>query len=369
VSVSVSEAFTEKLRWKSNNIDSSQVEAVLHQQHLDIHDLPILLSATAAKYLPQMAERSHRQTLQRFGANLQLFLPLYLSNLCTNICTYCGFSADAPIKRTWLRPHQLEDEVESLKQKNVEHLLLVTGEAEHKIGLEYFCKTLQELRPHFANLLLESQPFSEQEYRELAQAGLDGVVVYQETYNKNVYSSVHKRGKKQDFSWRLNTPERIAKAGIDKIGMGILLGLADWREDALALAEHLHSMQKKYWQQRYSISFPRLRPCASAFDIPCPVTDREFIQLVVAFRLCFPDVELVLSTRESATMRNALLPLGITHLSAEASTQPGGYSENSAKALKQFDISDERSLAEIQSVIEGLGYMPVLADQIPVRSL
>lgn len=344
-------------------------EQLLRKSAYSVADLPALLAPEVGPYLARLAEKSQQLTRQRFGKNLTLFMPLYLSNLCTNICTYCGFSAEAKLKRTWLRPAQMQCEMESLKKIGVDHLLLVSGEAEHKIDLAYFKNALSMFRPHFANLQLESQPFSEEGYRELVQRGLDGVVVYQETYDRSIYEAVHLKGKKADFNWRLNTPDRIACAGVEKVGMGILLGLCDWRDNALMLAQHLTYMQKQHWRQRYSVSFPRLRPCATGSAVDYPVTDKQFIQLIMAFRLCFPDVEIVLSTRESAVLRDALLPLGITHLSAGSSTQPGGYAEDSKTALKQFDIDDDRNLAEMSDVISALNYQPVIADQIPAHKV
>jgi len=186
----------------------ADITQLLNKRQYSIRDLPALLSPAAQAYLPQLAQRSQQLTRQRFGNNIQLFMPLYLSNLCTNVCTYCGFSADAKLKRTWLRPAEIDAERETLKAMGVDHLLLVSGEAEHKIDVEYYKKAFAQLRPHFANLQVESQPFSEAHYHELVDVGLDGVVLYQETYSRDIYEQVHLRGKKMDFEWRLNTPDR-----------------------------------------------------------------------------------------------------------------------------------------------------------------
>ncbi len=350
----------------TNAYCKTAVKQALNKTTLCSKDLPLLLSESAAQLLPAMAARSARETRQRFGANLQLFLPLYLSNLCTNVCSYCGFSAQEKVKRTWLRPEQIAAEISAIKLKNIEHLLLVTGEAEHKIGEQYFCTVLKQLRPHFAHLQLEAQPLSQASYANLQACGLDGVVVYQETYHRDVYHAVHLKGQKMDFNWRLNTPDRIARAGVEKIGLGILLGLADWRTDALALAAHLDYLQKNYWQHKFSLGFPRLRPCASDFDIPHPVDDKTLIQLILAFRLCFSDVDINLSTREPAALRNALLGAGITHISAESSTQPGGYSAATSEQLQQFDIDDKRSITDVSREMVRQNFQPVFADQIPL---
>jgi len=344
-------------------------EALLSQHVYRVADLPALLSPAMLDYLPQLAAKSQQLSRRHFGSNLQLFMPLYLSNLCTNVCTYCGFSAEAKLKRTWLRPAEILREIESIKSRGVAHLLLVSGEAEHRIDCDYFVEVIKTLRPHFANLQIESQPFSEEGYEALVGAGLNGVVVYQETYNRERYAEVHRRGKKADYDWRLQTAARAASANIEKIGLGILLGLGPWREDALALAEHLAYLQQHYWRQRYSVSFPRMRPCASRFNVQHPVSDREFIQMIIAFRLCFPTVDIVLSTRESPALRDLLLPLGITHLSAESSTQPGGYTPESRDALEQFSTGDQRSLEQVCARIRELDYQPVLADQIPGAQL
>lgn len=227
-------------------------------------------------------------------------MPLYLSNLCANDCTYCGFSMSNRIKRKTLDAAEIARECAAIRNLGFEHLLLVTGEHQGKVGMDYFRQHLPAIRSQFASLHMEVQPLATEEYAELKTLGLDGVMVYQETYHESMYAKHHLKGKKQDFFWRLDTPDRLGAAGIDKIGLGALIGLSDsWRVDCFIVAEHLLWLQQRYWRSRYSVSFPRLRPCAGGIEPASLMDERQLVQTICAFRLLAPEVELSLSTRES----------------------------------------------------------------------
>ncbi|RUO29267.1 2-iminoacetate synthase ThiH [Aliidiomarina sedimenti] len=328
---------------------------------MTIDELACLLSDEAKEYLQPMAEAAAQLTRQRFGHTMRLFIPLYLSNLCANDCSYCGFSMSNAIKRTTLSMTALEQECLALKAQGFDSVLLVAGEHERKVGMPYFRQAMAVVRRFFSHIALEVQPLASEDYAELRSLGLAAVYVYQETYQPEAYAAHHLRGRKTDMQWRLQAPARVAAAGVDKIGLGILLGLADWRTDALACARHLRQLQQHYWRSRYSLAFPRLRPCAGGIQSQHLVDDKTLLQLICAFRLFEPNLELVLSTRESAGLRDHLIPLGITHISAGSKTQPGGYAEDSI-ALEQFATSDPRSASQMASNLLQRGFEPVWKD-------
>lgn len=324
-------------------------------------DFCALVSPAGEAYLEQMALKSKALTQARFGKVVQLFAPLYLSNECTNICTYCGFSVTNAIPRKTLTDQEILAEVTVLKQMGIDHVLLVTGENSRTVGLEYLEHAICLVRPFFSNISIEVQPLESEAYRRLRTAGLHGVLVYQETYNQNEYKKHHPKGKKANFTYRLETPDRLGAAGVYKIGLGALLGLSDWRVDAASVALHLDYLQKKYWTSKYAISFPRLRPAAGVEVAGEPVTERDLVQLLCAFRIWNESVELSLSTRERASFRDNAFPLGVTTMSAGSRTDPGGYAAH-ARALKQFSIDDDRTTVEVAAAIRRAGYEAVWKD-------
>lgn len=338
------------------------VQRALSKSRLNLEDFKALISPAAEPFLEQMAQKSQQLTLQRFGKTQQFYIPLYLSNMCSNICTYCGFSMHNALRRKTLDMEEIERECLAIKKMGFEHILLVTGESERKVGMDYFKQALPIIKKHFSNITIEVQPLDQDEYSELIEYDVNAVLVYQETYNPVTYAEHHLKGKKSDFIYRLNTQDRLGKAGIHKMGLGSLIGLEEWRTDCFYVAAHLTYLEKKYWKSRYTISFPRLRPCAGGMDIKSVMSDKQLVQLICAYRIFNPEVELSLSTRESEHFRNHVLPLGITSLSAGSSTQPGGYAEQADKALEQFEISDERSPAQMADIVKGLGYEAVWKD-------
>lgn len=337
------------------------VQQALTATRRGLDDFAALLSPAAAPFLEDMAQLSQALTRKRFGNVIQMYVPMYVSNECQNICTYCGFSFNNKIARTTLNDEQIRAEVRAIKAHGYEHVLIVSGEARNIVDVDYFERVLKLLRPSFANLSMEVQPLDEDEYRRLAACGLHSVLVYQETYHEENYKKHHPKGRKSNFLYRLETPDRLGRAGIHKIGLGALLGLEDWRTDSWFVASHLSYLSKQYWQTKFSISFPRLRPASGVVTPAGFMTDRELVQLICAYRLFDENVELSLSTRESAQFRDYLVALGITAMSAGSSTEPGGYS-TPRKALAQFEISDERSPAEVVAAIRGKGYEAVWKD-------
>ena len=337
------------------------VEAALEASHRGLEDFKALISPAAVPYLEQMAQLSHQLTSKRFGKTIQLYAPMYLSNECNNICTYCGFSVDHKIKRKTLTAGEILQEIEVIKQHGFNHILLVTGEANHTVHVDYFLDAIKIIRPHFANISIEVQPLDQEEYEQLQQNGVYSVLVYQETYHKDKYKDYHPKGKKSNFYYRLETPDRIGRAGMHKIGLGVLLGLEDWRTDSFFCALHLDYLQKKYWQTKYSLSFPRIRPAEGVDMTDHHIRDRELVQLICAYRLLNEELELSVSTREPEHLRNHLIRLGTTTMSAGSKTNPGGYTVD-VQSLEQFEISDERSPEEMASVISGCGYEPVWKD-------
>jgi 2-iminoacetate synthase len=327
---------------------------------LSLDDFAALLSPAAAPFLEEMAQLSHRLTVERFGSTMQLYAPLYLSNVCANVCTYCGFSAQNRLPRKVLTDEEILAEAGALRRLGFDHVLLVTGET-GRVGRAYFANALRLLRPHFSSLSIEVQPLDQSDYAALAGDGLSAVLVYQETYDAEAYRRHHLSGPKADIAYRLETPDRLGRAGLKKIGLGALYGLSDWRADAWFTGLHLRYLEKLYWSTRYSISFPRLRPHEGRDIAVTPFHERELVQAVCAFRLLSQEVELSLSTRESEAFRNHAFRLGFTSMSAGSRTNPGGYA-SAPDSLEQFEIDDSRSPAEVAAFLRGQGYEPVWKD-------
>jgi len=339
----------------------NEVLAALAKDRPDIHDLAALLSPAAEPFLPRIAAKSSRITLQRFGRTTQIYAPLYLSNLCTNRCAYCGFSAGNKILRRKLTIEEAEAEAMILLQRGFQHILLVSGEAPMVLGVDYLEELALRLRDRFAALSIEVQPLEQHEYTRLFMAGITAVAVYQETYDREVYRQVHLAGQKCDFDYRLDTPNRAAASGMREVGIGSLLGLADWRAEGLALALHLQWLRKQFWRTSFTISFPRLRPAAGEFQPLVPVTEKNLSQLIFGLRLFDHDVGLILSTREEERYRNGMIGLGPTRYSAGSCTAPGGYSSPDQDG-EQFSVGDHRNITEVSNALVAKGFDPVYKD-------
>jgi len=325
-----------------------------------LDDLEALLSPAAAPFVEEMAQLAHRHTVARFGRTMRLYAPLYLSNACANVCTYCGFSAHNKIRRKVLADAEILADARVLRAHGFDSVLLVTGET-GRVGRDYLAQALRLLRPQFSGLWIEVQPLSQEDYAFLGAEGLSSVLVYQETYDPQAYARHHLSGPKADIEFRLGTPDRIGAAGIKKVGLGALYGLSDWRADAWFTGLHLRHVETVHWRTKTSISFPRLRPHEGAAIPVTPFHERDLVQAACAFRLLSPEVELSLSTRESEAFRNQAFRLGFTAMSAGSRTNPGGYA-SAPESLEQFEIDDARTPAEVAAYLRSQGYEPVWKD-------
>jgi 2-iminoacetate synthase len=337
--------------------------------------------------LEKLAAISQQVTRQHFGKTMRLFAPLYVSNECVNNCSYCGFSRDAAILRTTLTVDQVVREGKYLHAQGFRNLLLVAGEHPKFVSEGYLQKCLDALIPFFPTLALEVGPMEDDQYRELVDHGAEGLIVYQETYHRETYQTLHTAGPKKNFDWRLDCPERAYAGGFRRIGIGALFGLADWKHEALSLAAHLEYLYKHCWKAQFSVAFPRMRPYAGNYQYSADpdrfLPDESLLRLITAFRIIFPQVAIVLSTREPENLRDAMAPLGVTHMSAGARTEPGGYTgagsddlhltvkgrrvelterSGNEKATEQFQIHDTRSPAEIAEMLRNQNIDPVWKD-------
>lgn len=337
--------------------------------------------------LETMARNAEQLTRQFFGRTMRLFAPLYLSNECVNICKYCGFSRDNPILRVTLKVDQVEAEARHLAAQGFRNVLLVAGEHPKFVASDYLAKCIERLRDFIPALSLEVGPMETADYEPIVQAGAEGLVVYQETYDRTTYAELHTAGPKKDFDWRLDCPERAYAAGFRRLGIGALFGLSPWEQEALHLASHIDYLLRHCWKSSLTVSLPRLRPAAGQFEPKFEFTDRSLVQVILALRLCFPQVGIVLSTRESPALRDHLVRLGVTMMSAGSHTEPGGYTGAGEElihqtqrgkavpviasegehlaATEQFSIADDRSPAEVSARLRELGLEPVWKDWDP----
>jgi 2-iminoacetate synthase len=347
---------------RSAGASEGDVDRALGRARPTLDDLAVLLSGAAATRLEDLAQAAHRVSVARFGRTVRMFAPLYLSNECVSTCTYCGFSAGNDISRRTLSVAEVDDEAAELYRRGFRHVLLVAGEHARIINKDYLVACVETVAARFAQVGIEVQVWDADTYRRLGAAGCDGVTVYQEAYDPAVYQSVHLKGKKRNYLWRLAAPDRAAEAGMRRLSIGSLLGLnPDWRAEALALAAHAQAIIHRWWRCEVAIAMPRLRPAAGGYQPTAPLSDAEFVQLLCALRIVLPDVGISLSTREAPAFRDALVPLGITTMSAGSHTEPGGYATPS-DAEPQFAISDTRTPAEVAAALQAAGYDPVWKD-------
>ena len=374
---------------RSLDANVNSVRESLSKSKFSLNDFADLISPAANEFLEPLSHRSQQLTQQRFGKVIRLFAPLYVSNECINNCAYCGFSRDNAILRVTLSIEEVLREARALSEQGFRSILLVAGEHPKFVSNHYLRDCVRALHAEIPGVSLEVGPMETDEYRPIVAAGADGLVVYQESYDRNIYDEMHTAGPKKNFDWRLETAERAYAAGFRRLGIGALFGLSDWRYEAICVAAHADFLLRHCWKAQLTISLPRLRPCAGEFQPLTHMTDRELVQLVCAFRLMFPDAGLVLSTREPARLRDGLIPLGITLISAGSHTEPGGYTGagrekihqtvrgkivevgssewattngHSTNATGQFEIADDRSPGEVAELIRKLGYEPVWKD-------
>ncbi len=338
-----------------------EVRTSLARSAYDAGDLYCLLSPAADAFLEEMAQKSSRITRMRFGNTIQLYAPLYISNECTNTCLYCGFNARNDIRRITLSLEQVENEALLIYNAGFRHILLLTGEDKKATPVDHLAEIGRRIHSKFASVSIEVYPMETDEYKLMAENGIDGLTLYQETYNKKLYNDLHPSGMKKNFQWRLGGPDRGGMAGLRKIGVGALLGLSDWRIDSFFTAMHALYLSRRYWKSHIQVSFPRMRGAIGGCGPITPVSDRDLVHLISVMRIILPDAGLLLSTREPAELRDRIFPLGITVMSAGSRTNPGGYG-NLDIADSQFDVVDERSPDEISVMLRSKGFDPVWKD-------
>lgn len=293
-----------------------------------------------------------------------MYAPIYLSNVCTSDCMYCGFATRSGMreKRVTLDAAAIRRECEALSSRGFRAVLLLTGDAPRVAPVGYIAEAVRIAREYFASVSVEVYAMESDDYAQLCAAGLEGVTLYMETYDQETYAQVHLAGKKMDYRFRLDAMERAGRAGAWKLNLGALLGLFDWRVDGFWLGLHARYLQHACWRTAVACSFPRLRNMPQRFRPNCVVGDADLVQLLLALRLFMPESGLVLSTRETAAFRDHLIPLGLTQMSAGSSTRPGGYVTCGEETLEQFAIEDTRSPEEVIAAIRKAGYDPVWKD-------
>ena len=346
-----------------NNTRDSDIKAILNKESLSLNDFFRLLSPEAEKHLKPMAEKARLLTQQHFGKTMQFYVPLYLSNECSNSCLYCGFQRNADIDRKTLNLEEIEGEIKYLREIGFQNILLLTGEAPKTAGVDYIVEAIKIARKYFTYISLEIFSATEEDYKKFIAAGASGLTIYQETYHYPTYITLHPQGLKKNFEWRISTADRALKAGFRKIGLGSLLGLYEWRYEAAFLGVHANYLMKQFWKSEISISFPRLRDMGKNFATDYKVKDINLLQMILSLRLFLPWIGLVLSTRETPALRDHLLETGITQMSAESKTTPGGYKDETSSG-EQFSVADQRSLKELMLTLQQKGFDPVLKDWV-----
>lgn len=345
----------------NTKVDSRQVESALQKRKLSVDDMLILLSDTALEYLEQMAAKAASLTRQHFGSAITLFTPLYIANHCENGCVYCSFAGHQSIIRKQLSYNEIRDEALAISNSGIRHILVLTGEAPTITTFEYICESLKIISKYFSVVGIEMYPLKEAEYKKLVALGrMDSLTIYQETYNQELYKKLHGKGPKADYFYRLEAADRACRNNIRAVTIGALLGLDDFRREALYTALHAQYLQQTYPEIELSVSFPRICPQEGDYTPQHPVSDRRLVQLVTAFRILFPNVGITMSTRESPRFRDGIMPLGITKVSAGVSTAVGGYTNN--PSTTQFEIADHRTVFEMKSDLLKLGFQPVMHD-------
>lgn len=344
-----------------NQISENDILKTLSERKSEEKDLLALLSPKALEYIERIAQSAHKISLRNFGKTIQLYTPLYLANYCDNSCVYCGFKTDNNLQRKILNYEQLESEAYFLSQQGFEHILILTGSSRRHTPPSFIAGCVEKLKKYFSSISIEVYALGKDEYKELISIGVDGLTIYQEVYNQDIYKKVHPAGPKSDYKFRLDAPERAAKVNMRCINIGVLLGLGPWREEFFKVAMHAKYLQDNYPQCEISVSVPRLRPYAGEYKEVFPVSDIDLVQSIVSLRVFLPRVGITLSTRETERLRNDLLPLGITKMSAGSTTAVGGHTSEFSES-NQFEIADNRSLEEVINMLKNKNYQPVLKD-------
>ncbi len=347
-------------------VSENRVRQAIHKSRLSPRDFLTLLSPAAEPFLEPMARKSREITIRQFGQTMVLFTPMYLSNYCGNQCVYCGFNCTNAIGRKKLTLAEVETEARAIAATGLKHILILTGEAPKIAGVDYIKDCCQILKKWFSSISIEIFVLQRYEYEALIDAGVDGLIIYQETYNESLYESLHLKGPKKDFRFRLDGPEQGCQAGMRSVGIGALLGLDDWRRDIFFTALHADYLMTKYPEVEISVSLPRMRPHVGSYEPASVVNDLHIVQVITALRLFLPRCGISISTRENETFRNNIMGLGVTKMSAGSSTAVGGHTRED-ESVGQFDISDERNVEEMCLALQERGVQPVFKDWEPIE--
>lgn len=349
---------------KIQEISATDVARAIGSESAEAERLLVLLSPAAENDLESMAQKAHALTLQHFGRTIQLYTPMYLSNYCENRCAYCGFNAANDLPRRKLTSFEVETEAKFIASTGIEHILVLTGDSRKQSPLDYIKDSIRILKKYFSSISVEIYALTENEYAELEREGVDGVTLYQEAYDEGVYGKVHLTGPKKNYRFRLDAPERAATSGIRNVNIGVLLGLNDWRKEVFFMGLHAKYLQDRFKDVEIGASVPRLRPHHGDFKIASETSDQNIAQIIIALRLFLPRLGITISTRESSQLREDLLPLGVTRMSAGSTTKVGGHTIGSPEDgnAPQFEISDPRNVEEVKTMLTSKGYQPVLKD-------
>ncbi|MBN1524666.1 MAG: 2-iminoacetate synthase ThiH [Spirochaetales bacterium] len=343
-------------------ITPQKVRHIIHKDNLTKSDFLALLSPVAEPFLEEMAQKAHQVTVQQFGKVVFLYTPLYLGNFCNNQCVYCGFNTVNPVPRNKLSVEEIEKEAIAIAESGHRHILILTGEDRVQTSVEYIRQSIEILKKYFSSISIEIYPLSREEYSQLIESGVDNLTIYQETYNRKLYAALHPHGPKKDFYYRLDTPQRALDAAMRTVNIGALLGLDDFRKECFFGGLHARFLQDTYPASEIGYSLPRMQSHAGSFPVPHPVADAHLVQMITALRLFMPRLGISISTREPARLRDKLIPLGVTRMSSGSKTSVGGYAAEHHAGSKQFEISDSRSVKEIEETLFSMGYQPVYKD-------
>ena len=346
-----------------DKVQGKDIERILQQDELSREDYLSLLSPAAKDYLEAMAQRAHRKSLQHFGRAILLYTPLYISNHCVNECVYCGYNRHSSIPRKKLSLEDIDREAKAISDKGIQHILLLSGESPGATSIDFLEEVVLVLKKYFQSISIEIYPLKEEGYQRLVKKGVDGVTLYQEVYDREIYKELHPGGPKKNYEFRLQALERAIKGGVASVNLGALLGLSDFRTEAFYTGLHSEYLMDRYPSVATSVSFPRMQPFLGGYEKIDPVNDEDFVQILLAYKNFLPMTGITLSTREEAPLRENLIPLGITKMSAGVSTAVGGHSGEKEKT-EQFEISDDRSVKEIKESILSRGYQPIMQDWV-----
>lgn len=343
-----------------NEVTPQKVQSILAKDNLSEYDFLSLLSDAADPFLEDIAQKAAVQTRKYFGKTVKIFTPLYISNYCQNKCAYCSFASQHHINRRHLNLDEIRAEAEKISDSGIRHILLLTGEAPSLVTLQYIKDAVKILCQYFSSVTIEIYPLTSEAYAELIEEGIDGLTIYQETYNQPLYKELHAGGPKENYRFRLEAPERASAQGIRAVTIGALFGLYNWRSEAFFTALHASYLQKSFPSVELCLSFPRLRPQAGEFNAAHLVNDRQYVRMMVAARLFLPFAGITVSTRESEKFRRAIIPMGVTKISAGVSTAVGGHVGDGSTS--QFEIADPRTLEQVRADLHRMGYQPVMHD-------